>query len=120
MEVGLHGDLPRLYRAHARLHPARSDGAPVRRPGGLLRYLLTDVPPLPAASRSTAPPPPPPLGAPSWQPLRECEGARHDHPVMSRPTQDESLCPGCLDALAEAGRPSPEEAAAGGVRDGDG
>ncbi|WP_174887122.1 hypothetical protein [Streptomyces abyssomicinicus] len=93
------GHTPADVRSHV-LRGLPADGAPVRRPGGLLRYLLTDVPPLPTAARALTPPPEAP---PRPQPLRECEGDRHDHPTMFRPTQDESLCPGCLASIAGAG-----------------
>lgn len=92
------GHTPGDVRTHI-LRGLPTDGAPVLRPGGLLRYLLTEVPPLPA-SRTGGPLPETPA-KPS--PLRECEGTRHDSPTMFRPVEGESLCPGCLSVIAEGG-----------------
>ncbi|QES20167.1 hypothetical protein DEJ46_14505 [Streptomyces venezuelae] len=65
-------------------------GTPVHRPGGLVRYLLKDVPPL-------APPPaphgPPRLSA-RLEGAVECSG-RHVQPMLFRPVADETLCPDC-------------------------
>ncbi|WP_448318648.1 hypothetical protein [Streptomyces sp. CO7] len=90
------GHTPGDIRTHI-LRGLPTDGAPVLRPGGLLRYLLTEVPPLPAARTGGRLPETPPK---PW-PLRECEGPRHDSPVMFRPVEGESLCPGCLGAMPE-------------------
>jgi hypothetical protein len=98
------GHTPADVRTHV-LRSLPSDGTPVRRPGGLLRYLLTEVPPVRGATRTPTTPgeASPGVRPLRVQPLRECEGARHDHPVMFRPARGESLCPGCLASPAEAG-----------------
>ncbi|MCT4355465.1 hypothetical protein M5362_20225 [Streptomyces sp. Je 1-79] len=66
----------------ARCLPGR--GSPIHRPGGLLRYILREVPPV-------APPPPPPRVAN----LRECESGRHVQPYLFRPSADEDVCGPC-------------------------
>ncbi|MFI8369123.1 hypothetical protein [Streptomyces sp. NPDC085466] len=79
-------------------------GTPVLRPGGLVRYLLRYVPPLPEA----VPPLPSPL--PSDKPrvsarlagMRECEGGQHDQAWLFRPVGDEVLCPRCTDPQGTA------------------
>ncbi|TXS20921.1 hypothetical protein EAO71_30960, partial [Streptomyces sp. ms191] len=73
-----------LRDAVARSLPAR--GEPVHRPGGLLRYILREVPP------PSAPPTPQP---PSVATMRECTGARHVQPMLFRPVADEELCGPC-------------------------
>ncbi|MEU3073205.1 hypothetical protein [Streptomyces laurentii] len=68
------------------------NGTPVHRPGGLVRYLLRDVPPTDPAS------PPPPSGPRLSSRLagaRECESGRHTQPMLFRPSADETLCPSC-------------------------
>ncbi|MEV5973939.1 hypothetical protein [Streptomyces sp. NPDC051921] len=79
-------------RAHV-LRGLPGDGTPVHRPGGLVRYLLREVPPV-----SPVPPPPEP---PSRTRLsarlaaaRECEG-EHLQPMLFRPVGGETLCPAC-------------------------
>ncbi|MGW5419737.1 hypothetical protein [Streptomyces sp. NPDC003943] len=78
-------------------------GTPVQRPGGLLRYLLREVPP-PAPVR-----PPVPERTPSsigprlsdWLASAvECEGAQHIQPMLFRPVGDEKLCRMCTSDLA--------------------
>ncbi|MER5310313.1 hypothetical protein ABT034_21295 [Streptomyces sp. NPDC002773] len=66
-------------------------GTPVHRPGGLVRYLLRDVPP-----RAL---PPEPAASPNRLSVRlagarECSGD-HTQPMLFRPVADETLCPGC-------------------------
>ncbi|MFD0146363.1 MULTISPECIES: hypothetical protein [unclassified Streptomyces] len=68
--------------AVARCLPGR--GSPIHRPGGLLRYILREVPPVP-------PPPPPPRVTG----LRECESGLHVQPYLFRPLADEDHCGGC-------------------------
>ncbi|MGW5970132.1 hypothetical protein [Streptomyces sp. NPDC055186] len=94
-----------------RLHILRGlpdDGSPVHRPGGLLRYLLRDVPPVPPVPTRTGSAPeaaPPPGGASPEQPFeprlsarltgaRECAGD-HIQPTLFRPVADEALCRDC-------------------------
>ncbi|MEU6980234.1 hypothetical protein [Streptomyces sp. NPDC046371] len=60
-------------------------GTPVQRPGGLVRYLLRDVPPVPEAR---APVPSRLAGT------RECEGD-HVQATLFRPVGDETLCWSC-------------------------
>jgi hypothetical protein len=94
-----------------RLHVLRGlpdDGTPVRRPGGLLRHLLRDVPPLlPDATSGRAPtadgPPENTRAAQLDGPrlsarltgVRECAGD-HLQPMLFRPKGDETLCPRCV------------------------
>ncbi len=64
-------------------------GTPVHRPGGLVRYLLRDAPPL-------APPPRPAHQLSTrLQGTRECTG-HHTQPMLFRPLTDETLCPACV------------------------
>ncbi|MFB7358027.1 hypothetical protein [Streptomyces gardneri] len=92
-------------------------GTPVRRPGGLVRYLLKDVPPLA--------PPPAPQGPPRLsarlEGAVECSG-RHVQPMLFRPVADETLCPDC--AATPCRLRAPEAAGprvvASGVRRGSG
>ncbi|MFI9207613.1 hypothetical protein ACIGW7_05640 [Streptomyces sp. NPDC053253] len=65
-------------------------GTPVHRPGGLVRYLLRDVPPREL-------PTPPPSGtrlSARLEGTRECTG-NHTQPMLFRPLADETLCAGC-------------------------
>ncbi|WP_192918107.1 hypothetical protein [Streptomyces spectabilis] len=74
-------------------------GLPIHRPGGLVRYLLTDpAPPRPAPPEVTA--------------LRECAGP-HPQPLMFRPAAGEDRCGGCRQERARAGRPGAASAAWG-------
>ncbi|MFG2644483.1 hypothetical protein ACGFYP_26345 [Streptomyces sp. NPDC048370] len=82
--------------AVARCLPGR--GSPIHRPGGLLRYILREVPPV-------APPPPPPWVAA----LRECESGLHVQPYLFRPSGDEDHCGPCRE-------PSPAEATSAAAR----
>ncbi|GGY29204.1 hypothetical protein GCM10010363_06920 [Streptomyces omiyaensis] len=74
-------------------------GTPVRRPGGLVRYLLREV----APRHSSGPLPPPDPAAPLRGPrlsarltgARECSGD-HVQPMLFRPLSDETLCPRCV------------------------
>ncbi|MFF9911857.1 hypothetical protein [Streptomyces sp. NPDC013457] len=68
--------------AVARCLPGR--GSPIHRPGGLLRYILREVPPV-------APAPP----APRVAALRECESGLHVQPYLFLPLADEDHCGGC-------------------------
>ncbi|MFF9148816.1 hypothetical protein ACF1BN_28570 [Streptomyces sp. NPDC014861] len=73
------------------------DGTPVLRPGGLVRYLLREVPELvPPPLPGPVPPPPSPAPPVSTRlaGMRECEG-RHDQAYLFRPVGDEDLCPRC-------------------------
>ncbi|MEW2256231.1 hypothetical protein [Streptomyces sp. NPDC047869] len=103
------GHQPAAIRAHI-LRNLPDDGTPVHRPGGLLRHLLSDVPPAqpaPSAQRAqpTAAPAPGHRPSPATSPTgallsprlagtRECEGD-HVQPTLFRPTGDEPLCPAC-------------------------
>ncbi|MEU6278280.1 hypothetical protein ABZ871_38700 [Streptomyces populi] len=98
------GHPPAAVRAHV-LRGLPDDGTPVHRPGGLLRHLLRDVPPLPDVPA----PGPVPLATVPGPRLsrrltgtRECEG-HHTQPRLFRPIGEESLCPACT-----ARRPLPE------------
>jgi hypothetical protein len=86
---------------HTRLHlpftpQEPDDGTPVHRPGGLLRYLLQDVPPVPVPSSAPATERPAPAGPSSRvAALRECEGD-HVQATLFRPVGNETLCRRCL------------------------
>ncbi|OKJ59774.1 hypothetical protein AMK27_20035 [Streptomyces sp. CB02009] len=71
-------------------------GTPVQRPGGLVRYLLREVPPrtLPRPEPSTSPPGP--RLSSRLQGARECAGGAHTQPMLFRPVADEVLCSECL------------------------
>ncbi|MFI7006836.1 hypothetical protein [Streptomyces sp. NPDC050145] len=91
--------------ADLRTHILRSlpsDGTPVRHPGGLLRYLLADVPPTPERGpvRATRPPVAPdrPRVSARLSALRECEGPHHTQAHLFRAVADEDLCPRCREA----------------------
>ncbi|MEU6481694.1 hypothetical protein ABZ858_33415 [Streptomyces sp. NPDC047017] len=89
------GHTPAAIRTHI-LRGLPDDGTPVRRPGGLLRHLLREVPPPPPARRPE--PPPAPGAAPRLSArlagTRECEGD-HVQPCLFRPAGAERLCPSC-------------------------
>ncbi|MEV5968367.1 hypothetical protein [Streptomyces sp. NPDC051921] len=72
-------------------------GTPVHRPGGLLRYLLREVP----ARAAAAPAPPGPRLSARLAGARECTGD-HVQPMLFRPVADESLCAAC----SPGGRPT--------------
>ncbi|MEU0577004.1 hypothetical protein ABZ465_06795 [Streptomyces griseoincarnatus] len=114
---GMHDELARLVSrwlaaghtsTAVRTHILRGlpdDGTPVHRPGGLLRYLLRDVPPAPAAptrvpapGATTSPPaaryPGPTRLSSRLAALRECEGD-HVQATLFRPAGDETLCGAC-------------------------
>lgn len=77
-----------------------TNGTPVRHPGGLLRYLLSEVPPLRPAEPSGGQAPSnggPRLSA-RLAALRECEGPNHTQAHLFRPSGDENLCPNCAPA----------------------
>ncbi|MFF8947172.1 hypothetical protein ACF09I_00075 [Streptomyces sp. NPDC014940] len=100
------GHLPAAVRTHI-LRNLPDGDTRVHRPGGLLRYLLGEVPPLPSASTSLSPryaPPHTPQEHPGLSTrlaaLRECEGD-HVQATLFRPVHDENLCPQC------APQPSP-------------
>ncbi|WP_437107576.1 hypothetical protein [Streptomyces sp. enrichment culture] len=108
---GMHDELARLVSrwlaaghtpAAVRLHVLRGlpdDGTPVHRPGGLLRYLLRDVPPVtaPAGSAPASGQPAPTRPYSRLTTLRECEGD-HVQATLFRPTGDETLCRRCLNS----------------------
>lgn len=93
------GHTPVGIRTHI-LRGLPDDGTPVHRPGGLLRYLLRDVPPAPGPG--TAPADEHPASAPARRSnrlaaLRECEGD-HVQATLFRPVGDETLCRRCLNS----------------------
>ncbi|MFD9221867.1 hypothetical protein ACFWDI_18080 [Streptomyces sp. NPDC060064] len=63
-------------------------GTPIPRPGGLLRYVLRDVPPVDVTPE------------PRVARMREC-GGEHTQPRLFRPVADEELCPECRQGRAE-------------------
>ncbi len=101
------GHTPTAIRTHI-LRGLPDDGTPVHRPGGLLRYLLRDVPPAPAPDTTPAAEHPAPARPSSrLAALRECEGD-HVQATLFRPTGEETLCSRCLNSPPlEAGRYAP-------------
>jgi hypothetical protein len=93
------GHPPTAIRTHI-LRGLPDDGAPVHRPGGLLRYLLRDVPPPPRPTPDPGPEgptreAPTPTGlSPRLSALRECEGD-HVQATLFRPFADETHCSRC-------------------------
>lgn len=98
------GHTPAAVRTHI-LRGLPDDGTPVHRPGGLLRYLLRDVPHAPAApapapvpGAATTPPaarhPGPTRPSSRLAGLRECEGD-HVQATLFRPVAEETLCRAC-------------------------
>ncbi|MGW9450831.1 hypothetical protein [Streptomyces sp. NPDC055632] len=72
-------------------------GTPVHRPGGLVRYLLRDVPPRTLPQLASSPPGPQPSGprlSPRLEGTRECAGD-HVQPMLFRPLADETHCREC-------------------------
>lgn len=89
------GHAPTTVRTHI-LRGLPDDGTPVHRPGGLPRYLLQDVPPVPVPSSAPATERPAPAGPSSRvAALRECEGD-HVQATLFRPVGNETLCRRCL------------------------
>jgi hypothetical protein len=92
--------------ADIRTHILRSlpaDGTPIHRPGGLLRYLLAEVPPVrrerrpEAAPATPGPAPESPYVSARLSALRECEGPGHSQATLFRPVGDEVQCRSCSD-----------------------
>ncbi|MFI8190718.1 hypothetical protein ACIF8T_18220 [Streptomyces sp. NPDC085946] len=119
--LGMHDELARLVSrwlaaghtpAAVRTHVLRGlpdDGTPVHRPGGLLRYLLREVPPV-SGTDGTAVTPAPDRPGPVRPPgrlaaLRECEGD-HVQATLFRPAGDETLCRRCLGSPAPVRDPA--------------
>ncbi|MFF0423354.1 hypothetical protein ACFYUJ_02925 [Streptomyces sp. NPDC004520] len=82
------GHTPTDIHAHI-LRGLPGAGTPVHRPGGLLRYLLRDVPP-----RELTPRPAPGISS-RLSGTRECSGD-HTQTTLFRPVGDETLCPRCV------------------------
>ncbi|KUL36203.1 hypothetical protein [Streptomyces regalis] len=76
-------------------------GQVIRRPGGLVRYVLSEVPPPPLTPAVAAPENAAPQ-LPRVAQMRECEG-RHTQPLLFRPVADERLCRACRSARAAVG-----------------
>ncbi|MGW2765695.1 hypothetical protein [Streptomyces sp. NPDC001275] len=100
------GHTPAAIRTHI-LRGLPSDGTPIHRPGGLLRYLLREIPPPPDPPASHRGPgtvvvrsgPETGQGHPTrlsarLATLRECEGG-HMQARLFRPVGDETRCPQC-------------------------
>nr|WSY52294.1 hypothetical protein OG999_20670 [Streptomyces sp. NBC_00886] len=93
----------------------------IHRPGGLMRYVLREIPPV--AARPVPDPSPgaaPPLPMPRVAQMRECEG-NHVQVLLFRPVADERLCRGCRCAsasasVADGGSPSAGTSVAAAVR----
>lgn len=84
------GHAPGGVRAHVQ-RSLPGPKQPVLKPGGLLRYILSDVPPAPVEEESRRPEPVQPRIAQ----LRECEGV-HTQARLFRPAGDEEFCGECL------------------------
>ncbi|MGW2080647.1 hypothetical protein ACWCOW_27550 [Streptomyces sp. NPDC001939] len=84
------GHTPGGIRAHVQ-RSLPGPKQPIHKPGGLLRYILSDVPPAPAGEESRRPEPVQPRIAQ----LRECEGV-HTQARLFRPEGDEEFCGECL------------------------
>ncbi|MFH8710709.1 hypothetical protein [Streptomyces zaomyceticus] len=80
-------------------------GTPVHRPGGLVRYLLRDVPPRTLPTLTPHPPTPARIRlSVRLEGTRECSGP-HTQPMLFRPLADETLCAECAPAPAPATPP---------------
>lgn len=96
------GHAPTAVRSHI-LRGLPDADTPVHRPGGLLRYLLRDIPPVPETGPHAPPPRPAPTSEPAPGPrlslrltgARECEGD-HAQPMLFRPIGKEVLCRECI------------------------
>ncbi|ROQ33494.1 hypothetical protein EDD98_2522 [Streptomyces sp. PanSC19] len=90
------GHTPTDVHEHIR-HCLPADGTPVHRPGGLVRYLLRDVPP-----REPSRPAPVNRLSPRLEGARECAGD-HIQPMLFRPVGDETHCPACASRTVSTG-----------------
>ncbi|MCZ0980662.1 hypothetical protein O1L60_21370 [Streptomyces diastatochromogenes] len=70
-------------------------GTPVHRPGGLVRYLLRDVPARELPPQPAPAPEPAPKVSSRLSGTRECSGD-HAQTTLFRPVGDETLCPRCV------------------------
>ncbi|TXS05028.1 hypothetical protein EAO70_36970 [Streptomyces sp. adm13(2018)] len=75
------------------------EGTPVLRPGGLVRYLLREVPPRALPLPAPTPPVSGPRLSSRLEGTRECAGDGHTQPMLFRPVADETFCPRCLGGL---------------------
>ncbi|MGP2435772.1 hypothetical protein [Streptomyces sp. JW3] len=87
------GHPPTAVRTHI-LRGLPDDGTPVHRPGGLLRYLLREVPPVLEPRPGASGPRPAPMTSPRLSALRECEGD-HVQATLFQPVGDETRCIRC-------------------------
>ncbi|MET7755921.1 hypothetical protein ABZT27_14585 [Streptomyces sp. NPDC005389] len=78
-------------------------GTPVQRPGGLVRYLLREVPPRALLRPEQSPPRSGPRLSSRLQGARECANGAHTQPMLFRPVADEALCADCLGPAAQGG-----------------
>ncbi|MFE2016060.1 hypothetical protein [Streptomyces sp. NPDC059491] len=69
-------------------------GTPVHRPGGLVRYLLREVPPRAVPAVEAEGPPEPRLSV-RLEGARECAGEGHTQPMLFRPDGSETHCGDC-------------------------
>ncbi|MFD4321885.1 hypothetical protein [Streptomyces sp. NPDC058548] len=70
-------------------------GTPVQRPGGLVRYLLREVPPRALPRPEPSPPPSSSRLSSRLEGARECASGAHTQPMLFRPVADEALCTAC-------------------------
>ncbi|MFJ2936344.1 hypothetical protein ACIO8G_26745 [Streptomyces sp. NPDC087219] len=78
-------------------------GTPVQRPGGLVRYLLREVPPRALPRPEPSPPRSGPRLSSRLEGARECASGAHTQPMLFRPVADEALCPDCLGLASQGG-----------------
>ena len=90
------GHTPGGVRAHVQ-RSLPGPKQPILKPGGLLRYILSDVPPAPVAEAARPEPVQPRIAR-----LRECEGV-HTQARLFRPEGDEEFCGECLRGQMPAG-----------------
>ncbi|MFD9052338.1 hypothetical protein [Streptomyces zaomyceticus] len=70
-------------------------GTPVQRPGGLVRYLLREVPPRTLPRPEPSQPSSAPRLSSRLEGARECASGAHTQPMLFRPVADEALCADC-------------------------
>ncbi|MFD7961508.1 hypothetical protein ACFV5J_11970 [Streptomyces zaomyceticus] len=70
-------------------------GTPVQRPGGLVRYLLREVPPRALPRPEPSQPSSAPRLSSRLEGARECASGAHTQPMLFRPVADEALCADC-------------------------
>ncbi|MFJ5076899.1 hypothetical protein ACIP8Z_20125 [Streptomyces sp. NPDC088553] len=85
------------------LHGLPGAGTPVQRPGGLVRYLLREVPPRALPRPEPSPPRSGSRLSSRLEGARECASGAHTQPMLFRPVADEVLCSECLGLASQGG-----------------